>query len=87
MWISYWLRRLLPEVSIGSRVCVVGLSQQRGTRGPQCGGDPDMERKGAEMGPRLSLDGCMHLEVGGCLVHVKFLTEASLLLFRQLWFT
>lgn len=41
-----------------------------------------MERKGVEMGFRLSLDGCMYLEVGGCFVYVKFFTEVSFLLFR-----
>lgn len=39
---------------------MVALSLQRGS---QCGEDPDMKKKDAEMAPRLSLDSCVPLEV------------------------
>ena len=66
---------------------MVGLSLQRGPKGLQCGEDPDMERQDAEMGPRLSLDSFVPLEVRGSLVHLKCPTEGSIMLFRQPWST
>ena len=53
----------LPKVAIDSEVCVVGLSQQRGPREHQCEEDPDMERKDADIGPKISVDSFMPLEV------------------------